>query len=179
MDLKLTHCLIRPWQSGDAAALVQHANNRKIWRNLRDRFPHPYTLADAGEWIAFAGAQNPCSNFAIVVAGQAAGGIGFVLKDDVDRRTAEFGYWLGEAFWGRGIASEAVKAMTAYLFENFALCRIQALVYEWNPASRRVLEKAGYVCEARLRSSVTKDGQTIDAFLFAMVRPDRILSGPL
>ncbi|MDZ7266307.1 MAG: GNAT family N-acetyltransferase [candidate division KSB1 bacterium] len=176
MELKLERCTIRSWQPGDEAALVRHANNRKIWRNVRDRFPHPYTLADAEAWIAFAGAQDPCINFAIVVAGEAAGGIGFVLKDDVDRRSAEIGYWLGEAFWGRGIATEAVRAMTAYMFEHFDLCRIQAMVFEWNKASMRVLEKAGYVCEARLRGSATKDGQTIDDFIYAFVRPERFLS---
>lgn len=176
MELKLARCLIRPWQSGDAAALAQHANNRKIWRNVRDRFPHPYTLADAEAWIAFADAQDPCTNFAIVVGDEAAGGIGFVLKDDVDRRSAELGYWLGEAFGGRGIVSEAVTAMTAFMFANFDLCRIQATVFEWNKASMRVLEKAGYVCEARLRCSATKDGQTIDDFIYAVVRLDRILS---
>lgn len=173
MVLKLTRCTIRPWQHGDEASLAQHANNRNIWRNLRDTFPHPYTLKDAEEWIRFASAENPPRNFAIVVEGEAAGGLGFVLKDDVYRRTAEIGYWLGEKFWGRGIITEAVDAMTEYAFANFDICRIQAGVYEWNPASMRVLEKAGYALEARLRKSIIKDGETIDELIYAIVRPAR------
>ncbi|NUM73323.1 GNAT family N-acetyltransferase [candidate division KSB1 bacterium] len=173
MVLKLTRFTIRPWQHGDEASLAQHANNRNIWRNLRDTFPHPYTLKDAEEWIRFASAENPPRNFAIVVEGEAAGGLGFVLKDDVYRRTAEIGYWLGEKFWGRGIITEAVDAMTEYAFANFDICRIQAGVYEWNPASMRVLEKAGYALEARLRKSIIKDGETIDELIYAIVRPAR------
>lgn len=98
MELKLTRCTIRPWQSGDEASLAQHANNRNVWRNLRDTFPHPYTLKDAEEWIRSASAENPSRNFAIVIEGEAVGGIGFVLKDDVYRGAAEIGYWLGEKF---------------------------------------------------------------------------------
>ncbi len=172
-ELKLIRCTIRPWQHGDEASLAQHANNRKIWRNLRDTFPHPYTLKDAEEWIRFASAENPPRNFAIVVEEEAAGGIGFVVKDDVYRRTAELGYWLGEKFWGRGIITEVVAAMTEYAFANFDICRIQASVYEWNPASMRVLEKVGYQLEARMQKSVTKDGKTIDEMIFAIVSPDR------
>lgn len=174
MELKLTRCTIRPWQHGDEASLAWHANNRNIWRNLRDTFPHPYTLNDAEEWIRFTSAENPPRNFAIVVEGEAAGGIGFVLKGDVYRGEAEIGYWLGEKFWGRGIITEAVAAMTEYAFANFDICRIQAGVYEWNPASMRVLEKAGYALEARLRKSIIKDGETIDELIYAIVRPDRI-----
>jgi RimJ/RimL family protein N-acetyltransferase len=88
----------------------------------------------------------------------------------VHRRSAEIGYWLGEPFWGRGIMSEAVPAFTAYAFATFDVCRLYASVFEWNPASARILEKAGYVCEGRLRKSVVKDGRTIDQLLFACVR---------
>lgn len=174
MVLKLTRCTIRPWQHGDEASLAQHANNRNVWRNLRNTFPHPYTLKNAEEWIQHASTANPLTNFAIVVEGAAVGGIGLMLKDEVYRRTAELGYWLGEKFWGRGIITEAVAAMTEYAFANFDICRIQASVYEWNPASMRVLEKAGYRLEARLRKSITKDGATIDEMIYAIMRPDRI-----
>lgn len=173
-ELKLTRCTIRPWQCGDETSLAQHANNRNIWRNLRDIFPHPYTLKDAEEWIRSAGAENPIRNFAIVVEGEAAGGIGFVLKDDVYRGAAEIGYWLGEKFWGRGIMTETVRAMTGHVFANFGVQRIEAGVYEWNPSSMRVLEKAGYTFEARLSKSIIKDGEAIDELIYAIVRPDRI-----
>jgi len=109
--------------------------------------------------------------FAFIVEGSAVGGIGLVLKDDVFRRSAEIGYWLGEGYWGRGIATEAVRALTEYAFVTFDLCRLHAGVFEWNPASMRVLEKAGYTLEARHRKNVTKDGETIDRLVYALVRP--------
>jgi RimJ/RimL family protein N-acetyltransferase len=141
-----------------------------IWRNLRDAFPHPYTLANAQHWIRSANPATPVTNFAIVVDGNAVGGIGLVLKDDVFRRSAEIGYWLGEEYWGRGIVTEAVRAVTDYAFTTFGLCRVYAGVFEWNRASMRVLEKAGYEFECRMRKSVIKDGEIIDELIYAMVR---------
>lgn len=154
---------IRSFRPGDAPALAKYANNRKVWRNLRDRFPHPYHLQHAEVWIDLAAAQTPETNFAI-------GGIGLELHRDVHRRSANVGYWLGEPYWGRGIATGALRAFTEYAFGEFDLVRIDANVYEWNPASARVLEKAGYEYEGRLRKSITKDGQTIDQWLYAIVR---------
>ncbi len=171
MEPRLTRCIIRSWRPGDEASLVRHANNRNVWRNLRDEFPHPYTPADAAEWIRKATGASPETAFAIAVDGAAVGGIGLRLGHDVYRRSAEIGYWLGEAYWGRGIATEAVHAMTDYGFARFDLARLWAGVFESNPASTRVLEKAGYELEARLRQSVTKDGQTMDELLYAIIRP--------
>lgn len=169
MEIKLSKSTLRPWQPGDEESLVRHSNNRNVWRNLRDAFPHPYTLADAKHWLQIANPSTPITNFAIVVEGAAVGGIGLVLKDDVFRRSAEIGYWLGEEFWGRGIVTEAVRAVTDYAFATFDLCRVYAGVFEWNPGSMRVLEKAGYEFECRMRKSVTKDGETIDDRL-ALIR---------
>jgi RimJ/RimL family protein N-acetyltransferase len=170
MELKLENCTIRNFIEGDEPSLVRHANNRNIWRNLRDRFPHPYVLDDAIWWVRFANSTTPITNFAIAVDGEAVGGIGLILRDDVYRRSAEIGYWLGEEFWGRGIVSSAVQAVTEYGFEKFDLCRIFAEVFEWNPASMRILEKAGYQFEGRLRKAVIKDRQIIDACIYAIVR---------
>ena len=170
VELVLSRCTIRPWRAGDEPSLARNANNRKVSLNMRDRFPHPYSHADAEEWIRTASAETPVTKFAIVVAGSAVGGIGFELGADVFRRSAEIGYWLGEDFWGRGIATETVRAMTDYGFRRFDVCRIHAMVFEWNPASMRVLEKVGYTCEGRRRMSVTKDGRTIDSLVYAVVR---------
>ena len=170
MEIRLSQCVLRPWRPGDETSLVRHANNRNIWRNVRDRFPYPYTMEHALTWIELAKRVQPVTNFAIVVDGEAVGGIGLILKDDIYSRSAEIGYWLGEGLWGRGIVTEAVRALTDWAFLNFDLCRIYAGVFEWNPASMRVLEKAGYQLEARLRKRVTKDGQTIDEFIYAVVR---------
>jgi RimJ/RimL family protein N-acetyltransferase len=170
MQIILSRCCLRPFRDGDQASIVRNANNRKIWINLRDRFPHPYTSADADAWVRQVAGQDPPTQCAIEVGGEAVGGIGITLQDDVHRRSAEIGYWLGEPFWGRSIMSEAVPAFTAYAFATFDLCRIYATVFEWNPSSGRILEKAGYRLEGRLRKSVTKDGRTIDQLLYACVR---------
>ncbi len=172
MEINLGHFLIRDWRHGDEESLVRHANNPKIWRNVRDRFPHPYTLDDAMWWIDHANGEDPMTSFAIVVDGEAVGGIGFFRQEDIFRRSVEIGYWLGEAFWGRGIVTTAVRAMSDYIFANFDVCRIYAGVFEWNPASMRVLEKAGYICEGRMRKAATKDGQTIDEFVYALIKEE-------
>lgn len=161
---------LRGWRPGDAESLVEQANNVKVWRNLHDSFPHPYTRADAETWITQTAAATSGKVFAIVVDGKAVGGIGIHPGTDVHRRTAAIGYWLGEAYWGRGIATEALQAMTEYVFSAFDFARLEAYVFEWNLASTRVLEKAGYTREARQRKKVTKEGRTVDCFLYALVR---------
>ena len=170
MELKLKSCSVRSWEWRDRDAIVRHANNRNVWINLRDRFPHPYTVNDARRWLEMVVGQKPATNFAIDVAGEAVGGIGFTVQYDVARRSAEIGYWLGEEFWGRGIATEALIAVTDYAFSNYDVCRLYAHVFDWNRASARVLEKAGYEFEGRMKKSVTKDGQTIDQLMYAVIR---------
>ena len=170
MEFPLTQCIVRDWRRGDEPSLVRHANNRNIWINVRDRFPHPYTKRDAAQWMAYVRAGPPDTNFAVVVDGEAGGSIGFVVQPDVHRLSAEIGYWLGEAYWGRGIMTEALRAVTAFAFEAHGLVRLYASVFEWNPASMRVLEKAGYVREGVLRRSAIKDGKVIDQVLYGVTR---------
>lgn len=170
MRIELESCAIRPWRRSDRDSLIRHGNNRKIWRNLADVFPHPYTAQDAEAWFSFLETQDPLANFAIEVEGEAVGGIGFTRCDDVGRKTAEFGYWLGEAHWGKGVATAAATAFVTYVFENHPFERLQAGVFEWNPASMRVLEKVGGVREGVLRRSVFKDGHVIDRVLYAITR---------
>jgi RimJ/RimL family protein N-acetyltransferase len=163
---------LRPWRWGDEDALVRHADNHKIWRNLRDHFPHPYTFAEAQWWLRRCEERHDgVVNLAIEVDHEAAGGIGYLIGDAETRVTARIGYWLGERYWGRGIATEALKLMTDHAFTRHPeLTRIEACVFEWNPASARVLEKAGYALEARMRRCCIKDGQVIDQFLYAKLR---------
>lgn len=167
MELELERCTIRSWRLDDVESLVRLANNRKVWRNLRDSFPHPYTLDDAEDWVTIAGAQTPETNFAIDVCGEVAGGIGLELKADVFRKSAEIGYWVGERFWGRGIATEAVRAVTSWGLTTLDLKRIYAGVFSWNPASMKVLEKAGYVREATLHNAIYKEGEVLDEIVYA------------
>lgn len=161
---------MRSWRIGDEAALAQNANNRKIWLNLRDAFPHPYTLEDAASWIRSACAENPELSYAIEVGGMAAGGIGITLLPDVERCTADIAYWLGEKYWGRGIVTQVLAAASEYAFATLDITRLQAWVFAWNAASMRVLEKCGYVREAVMRKSAIKDGKVIDRMLYARLR---------
>ena len=170
MEILLPSCSVRSWRWTDRDAIVRHANNRNVWINLRDQFPHPYTQADARSWLELVIDRKPETNFAIAVNDEAVGGIGFTFQTDVARRSAEIGYWLGEECWGRGIATDSLKAVTDYAFSEFEICRLYAHVFAWNPASARVLEKAGYEFEGRMRKSVTKVGQTIDQLMYACVR---------
>jgi RimJ/RimL family protein N-acetyltransferase len=170
VEIVLENCRIRSWRWGDQESLARHANDRDVWINLRDRFPSPYTLADAESWLRLMEHSAPESQFAVAVGDEAIGSVGLVLNDDVARRSAEIGYWLGKAYWGRGIASAVVPALTDWAFAQFDVCRLFAGVFDGNAASARVLEKSGYVLEGRLRKAVTKDGKTIDQLLYAITR---------
>lgn len=164
-------CTLRPWRQTDHAALLRYANNRSIWRNLRDRFPHPYDDAAATAWLALAAAApTPEGVWAIETAGEAIGGLGLQRLPDIGRCSAEIGFWLGEPFWGRGIASAAVHKVADHALQQPDLWRLVAAVFSWNPASGRVLEKAGFKLEAILRRAGIKDGVVIDQLLYARVR---------
>lgn len=171
MRLDLGDCCVRPFVREDAAAIARYANNRAVWLTLRDRFPHPYTVEDAVAFLGVATTQQPPGDFAIATADEAIGGIGLQRQVDVHRLSAEIGYWLGEPWWGRGIATRAVRAVTEWTFATTALERLFACVFATNPASARVLAKAGYQLEGRLRRAVVKDGRVLDQLLYAALRP--------
>lgn len=169
MDITLATCLLRPWRATDLDSLVRHADNRRIAENLRDQFPHPYTR-DAGRlWLEEA-VRATRSIWCIEVDGEAGGGIGVFPKEREERNTAEIGYWLGEAFWGRGIMTEAVGAVTDYAFRTFQVGRIEAGVFEGNSASMRVLEKNGYRLEGRMKERIVKFGVVRDQLMYAKLR---------
>ena len=176
MQLTLKTCDVRSWKPADADGIARHANNRRIWLNLRDAFPHPYTSHDARDFIKSVRARTPETTFAIAVNGEAIGSVGFVLRHDVERVSAEIGYWLAEPYWGRGIATEALVATTDYAIATHALTRVYALPFARNTASCRVLEKAGYALEGRLRRSAIKDGAIIDQLQYAFVVPETTLN---
>ncbi|MGH7933225.1 MAG: GNAT family N-acetyltransferase [Candidatus Binataceae bacterium] len=163
--------VLRGWQRGDIDSLARYANDRAIWINLRDRFPYPYSRADADNWINHCERESVATQFAIDLHGEAIGGIGIEILSDVHRLTAEIGYWIGQALWGKGIATRALTEMTRYAFARFPLERLQALVFDLNPASARVLEKAGYILEARQRRAIMKDGRLGDALMYVRLRP--------
>ena len=170
MRLQLSQCLVRPWAASDAASLQRHADNRKVSMHLRDRFPYPYRIEQARAFIELTGREPVPTAWAIEVDGAAVGGIGLQLQNDIERVSGEIGYWLGEPYWGRGIATAAVRAVTPEAFTRFELTRVYAVIFPEHLASIRVLEKAGFAREGHLRQSAIKDGKIRDQLLFAAYR---------
>jgi [ribosomal protein S5]-alanine N-acetyltransferase len=166
-----TTITIRPWQLADIPHVAENANNIKIFNNLRDGYPFPYTEKDAREFIEMGMKENPMHVlFAIEVDGLAAGSIGAFFKTDVYRLNAEIGYWLGEKYWRRGIMTEAVRQIVEYLFTNKELHRLYAEPFAHNHGSRRALEKNGFRHEATFRQNVVKNGELQDSCIYALLR---------
>ncbi|KAL4986231.1 acyl-CoA N-acyltransferase [Aspergillus falconensis] len=179
LHLPKSSTLIRPFTpiTSDTQSLAHHANNPKIAQYMRNAFPSPYKESDASNWIAFATSQHPTHDFAICLASTntVIGAIGLKPRTDIQHRSMELGYWVGEEYWGRGIGSEAVVQFVRWVFgqEEFGhLVRLDAEVFEGNEGSKRILEKAGFVCEGRRRSAVEKRGVVLDTFVYALIRED-------
>lgn len=172
MELRLARCTLRSLRPGDAPAIATYANNRNIWINVRDRFPHPYHVAHARQFIRMVRGTTQECDFGIEIEGEIVGGVGFVIQPDVQRVSAEVGYWLGEPFWGRGIATEALAAITRHAIDTHRLTRLFAVVFDYNAASARVLEKCGYQLEARLPRSAIKNGRVIDQLQYGYRVPE-------
>ena len=167
MELTGSIFKLRKWRENDATSLQYHADNSNVSAWLGDRFPSPYTLNDAVEFISNRIDENPAVNFAITINDEAVGGISLNMRNDIYTKTPLFGYWLSEQYWGKGIITEAINLMTAYAFKTFDIICIQACVFSENPASMRVLEKAGFVKQGILERSVIKRGQIFDEHIFA------------
>ena len=161
---------LRQWLPTDLESLVANANNIHIWNNLRNYFPHPYTAEAGKEWIEKVIDATPIVNLAIDVDGVAVGGIGLILNSDVYVMSAEIGYWLGEAYWGKGIGTEAVRLMVEYTFYYFDIVRLYAEVFETNKASMRILEKNGFYLEGVRRKAVLKNGVLMDDYIWVKLR---------
>ncbi|GEN76039.1 GNAT family N-acetyltransferase [Chryseobacterium hagamense] len=162
---------LRSWEKEDLGSLVKYADNLNIARNMTDRFPHPYSEKDGIGFIEFAMAADSAHIFAIEVDGEAAGGIGIHLQDDIHRRNAELGYWLGEPFWGMGIISRAIWQAVDFAFRNYeGIERIFARPFGSNTASQKVLEKNGFIPEARFAKTLIKNGELEDELVYAVRR---------
>ncbi len=157
---------LRRWYREDAQQLAAIANNRNVWINLRDAFPHPYTVMNAIQWIEKCATESPVLNFCIDYGGKVAGSIGIVPKEDVYRKTIKIGYFIGEPYWNKGITTNAVGQILHYLKNEFDLIRIYAEVFEHNKGSMRVLQKNGFHLEGIRKSSVIKDGKIIDDYVW-------------
>jgi ribosomal-protein-alanine N-acetyltransferase len=154
----------------DRRKIAKLADNKKIFDNVRDFFPYPYTEKNAEEFITLCRHENPKLTFAIDCQGELAGVIGLVTQPDIYRLTAEIGYWVGEPFWNRGIASNALKLMVDYGFKTLGLVRIYTGVFDYNKASQRVLEKCGFTLEGIFKKSILKNGIICDEYRYAIVK---------
>lgn len=165
---------LRVWKTEDAKSLAQAANNPNIAKNLRNAFSNPYTLEDAIWFIndSITNAERKQINYAIVVDGQAVGGIGISVKDDVYEKSAELGYWLAEDFWRKGIMSRAVQTICKEAFETFDIVRIFAEPFADNEGSRGVLEKAGFTYEGTMRNGVFKNGEIHSYCMYSILREE-------
>ncbi len=173
MELKFSRGKLRRVLPSDKPALLKYANNVRIAQNMTNLFPYPYTSESADEWIALnQQLPQPLRQFAIDIDGELVGATGLHTQPDVRIRGVEMGYWLAEHLWGQGIVTEVAKLMTEYAFETFDYIRVQAVVYGYNPASMRVLEKAGFVKEGILRKSIFKFNVLTDAHVFARINPN-------
>lgn len=155
----------------DAESLVKYANNKKIFDNMRDAFPHPYTIVDAANYIKIC---NEISDSKIIYGieyeNEIIGCIGGFVDEDIYIKTCELGYWIGEPFWGRGITTEAIQLMTEKLFKRFDIVRLYAEPYENNIGSRKALEKAGFKLESLKEKSVFKNGEIQNSCIYVVIR---------
>ena len=170
MQIRTPTSLLRDWTREDTGSLVRHANNPRVAAMMRDAFPSPYTIEDARRFIDRATTPGPHLFLAIEVDGEAQGGVGIHLLDDVHRRSAEIGYWLSESCWGRGIATDAVRALVPVAFGTFDIIRLEAGIFSGNPASMRVLEKCGFIREAVHSHAITKNGVTMDEIVYVCLQ---------
>lgn len=172
MELRSGNIVLRPLRLADAARLAELANNEKISRNLRDGFPHPYTLDDAERFLANFTDQNPVTFFGIDYNGEYVGNIALVPCQDIYRKSAEIGYFIGEPYWNKGIVTTAVNLITQYGFNHLDIIRIHTGVFEYNTASMHVLEKCGFVKEGVFKKSVFKLGKLWDEVRYAKINPE-------
>ena len=165
-------CLLRALVPEDAPALVTQADNPAVARNLFDGFPQPYTLEAATAWAGHEAASGAFGRvWAIVADGGLVGCIGLAQDKGWLRCNAEIGYWIGKAFWRRGITSDAVRQVTDWAFAAVPeITRIHAPIFSWNEGSQAVVRRCGYVREAVLKQSAIKDGEVIDRVVWATYR---------
>lgn len=163
---------LREWKKSDAGALSNLLNNKKILDNLRDGLPYPYLESDALDYINLCLSADKTANFcfAVVCNGVLAGSVGVFRQQNIHCKTAEIGYYIGEKFWGKGVATEAVGLACKHVFENTDIVRIYAEPFAENTASCRVLEKNGFVLEGILRKNAYKNGVYRDMKMYALVK---------
>jgi RimJ/RimL family protein N-acetyltransferase len=137
--LETERLILRAPRSGDIKTIVRLANDRRVAENTA-RLPHPYRADDAERFIASVNRRDGETTFVVTFGGEPIGVCGVELRENA----AEIGYWLGVPYWGRGYATEAVRAAIDHAFGALGHEALQAGARATNPASRRVLEKCGF-----------------------------------
>ncbi|HOV10133.1 MAG TPA: GNAT family protein [Bacteroidales bacterium] len=165
--------VLRELTKSDIPKLAEYANNEKVSINLRDAFPSPYTEADARRFIEMVDRQCPRTFFAIAYKGNYAGNISLLPGIDVYKKSAEIGYFIGEPFWNKGIMTKAVILVTQYGFEHLDIVRIHTGVFDFNKASRRVLEKCGFVKEGVFQKAIFKKNNFYNEIRYALIKDDK------
>lgn len=161
---------LRNWNDNDLERLIELADNVKIYNNMTDSFPHPYTREKGQFFIEMAKKSESSKIKAITFSGELVGSIGLHPQHDIQKKNAELGYWIGEPYWNNGIATEAVKLMTAWGFENMSISRIFAKPFGTNIGSQKVLEKAGFKLEAVIKEGFFKNDNYVDELIYS-IRP--------
>ena len=173
MEIIFEGIVLRPWELSDASELALIADNKNIADNLRDGFPSPYSIKDARDWLNLIMPENhPPRLFAITFEKQVIGNFGIVTKTNIYRKNVEIGFFVSEKFWGKGIATKAIRATVSYAFETFDIVRIYAEVFSDNIASRKALEKAGLKIEATIRQNIIKNGIIKDSCIYSILREE-------
>ncbi len=170
--IKTKNFSIRFFEKGDEFALVKNLNNKKISKTLT-AVPYPYIIKYAKDFILKNLIEYKKKNpqnliFAIENKGKIIGAVG--LYSIKNKHKAKLGYWLKENYWGQGIMTKVVKSISSFAFKKFKLKRLYAYVFSFNPASKRVLEKNGFVVEGFLKKHIKKGKKYIDCYLLTKIR---------
>ena len=170
LKLKYKYFKLRKWSEADLNSLVKYANNDNVAKWLTNGFPHPYTHEDGKAYLSMIENDNPTKVFAIEMNGEAVGSIGIFPQTDIHEKSAEMGYWLAEEYWGNGIITKVIQEIVDYGFSTFDIVRIFARPFSTNLKSQRVLEKAGFILEAKLKKALSKKGELMDEFIYAKLK---------
>jgi len=160
---------LRPLVNNDIPYIADLANNKLIWLNLRDRFPHPYSKADAKWYVDYVKSNKTEYVLGIAVERQLAGVVGVIYQEDVYAGVGEIGYWIGQPYWGRGVMTQAIRLFIEVCQNELSFRRLEACVFSSNPASMSVLIANGFIKEGIRKSRIIKDGQVLDEHLFGLV----------
>jgi len=139
----------------DCARLADLANDRDIAR-MTLRMPHPFAMADARAFVSGCAAQNPATARTFAIEHESHGLVGVIGLFEDGSPIPEAGYWVGRPFWGRGFATEALAAASQWARRSWKRRALVSGHFHDNPASGRVLEKAGFLYTGEVRPGFSR-----------------------